>query len=206
MIRHVGANMSINNYISAFKKPQRVWTRAEIFCSPCPVPMHPGVYAWYFKNFPPNIPVTGCADFDGSKLLYVGISPKRPPKNGKPPSRQRLYNRVRYHMSGNAAGSTLRLTIGCLLADRLGIELRRVGSGERLTFADGEQKVSDWLSENAIVTWVEYAEPWELESKLFSELSLPLNLQGNRHHAFHAELSALRKMRRELARSLPILR
>jgi hypothetical protein len=37
---------------------------------------------------------------------------------------------VRYHYRGNTAGSTLRLTLGCLL----GLELRRVGSGKRMTF------------------------------------------------------------------------
>ena len=46
---------------------------------------------------------------------------------------------------GNAYGSTLRLTLGCLLADQLGIELRRVGSGTRLTFGDGEQALSEWM-------------------------------------------------------------
>ena len=40
-------------------------------------------------------------------------------------------NRIRYHFRGNAEGSTLRLTLGCLLIKPLGIELRRVGSGKR---------------------------------------------------------------------------
>jgi hypothetical protein len=35
---------------------------------------------------------------------------------------------IRYHYTGNASGSTLRLTLGCLLAERLGIQLRRVGA------------------------------------------------------------------------------
>ncbi|MEU1194017.1 GIY-YIG nuclease family protein [Streptomyces sp. NPDC005859] len=42
-------------------------------------------------------------------------------------STQNLRKRVRYHYRGNAAGSTLRLTLGCLL----GLDLRRVGSGKR---------------------------------------------------------------------------
>jgi hypothetical protein len=45
-------------------------------------------------------------------------------------SKQALSHRVRYHMRGNAEGSTLRLSFGCILADQLGIELRRVGSTE----------------------------------------------------------------------------
>ncbi|WP_374939609.1 GIY-YIG nuclease family protein [Streptomyces sp. UH6] len=47
-----------------------------------------------------------------------------------PTSTQNLRKRVRYHCRGNAAGSTLRLTLGCLP----GLELRRVGSGKRMTF------------------------------------------------------------------------
>jgi hypothetical protein len=82
-------------------------------------------------------------------LLYVGISPKAPAANGRTPSRQNLRTRLRYHMRGNAEGSTLRLTLGCLLADELGLHLRRVGSGKRFTFCDGEKRLSDWLVENA---------------------------------------------------------
>jgi hypothetical protein len=45
-------------------------------------------------------------------LQYVGIAPRhmRPRV-----SRQSLRTRIRYHFRGNAAGSTLRLTLGCLL-------------------------------------------------------------------------------------------
>ena len=86
-------------------------------------------------------------------LLYVGISPKAPPANGRAPNRQNLRTRLRYHMRGNAEGSTLRLTLGCLLAEDLGLCSRRVGSGKRLTFCDGEKRLSEWLAENAFVTW-----------------------------------------------------
>ncbi|WP_394816236.1 GIY-YIG nuclease family protein [Streptomyces mooreae] len=48
-------------------------------------------------------------------------------------STQNLRKRVRYHYRGNAAGSTLRLTLGCLL----GLELRRVGSGKRNDLRQG---------------------------------------------------------------------
>ena len=48
-----------------------------------------------------------------------------------------MRERIRYHYQGNAEGSTLRLTLGCLLSEELDIELRRVGSGKRMTFAEG---------------------------------------------------------------------
>lgn len=67
------------------------------------------------------------------------------------PGRPGMYGkRIRYHYSGNTAGSTLRLNLGCLLAERLGIQLRRVGSGQRLTFAAGEARLSAWMADNAL--------------------------------------------------------
>ena len=124
--------------------PVHLWSRDEIMSNPCPAPKSPGVYSWYFKKIPRAVPITGCIEQEGKALLYIGISPSAPPSNGKLPSRQSLWHRVRYHYRGNAGGSTLRLTLGCLLAADLGIELRRVGSGKRLTFSDtGEAKLSE---------------------------------------------------------------
>ena len=166
----------------------------------------PGVYSWYFKKIPPVVPITGCVEQEGKTLLYIGISPSAPPSNGKLPSRQSLWHRVRYHYRGNAEGSTLRLTLGCLLAADLGIELRRVGSGKRLTFGDtGEAKLSEWMGLNAFVALQVCDRPWELEAKLIRETCLPLNLDQNRHSTFHAELTALRKAAKQRARELPIL-
>jgi len=74
----------------------------------------------------------------GFVLLYVGITPGPPSATGKT-SRQTLRSRLRYHFRGNAEGSTLRLSVGCLLSESLRIELRRVGSGLRMTFGLGER-------------------------------------------------------------------
>jgi hypothetical protein len=88
--------------------PSKLWSRAEVLSSACPVPKTAGVYAWYFEKTPPYAPTAGCLTIDGLTLLYIGISPKAPPINGKPASRQTLRSRLRYHMCGNAEGSTLR--------------------------------------------------------------------------------------------------
>ena len=108
-------------------------------------------------------------------------------------------------MRGNAAVSTLRLTLGCLLSETLEIQLRRVGSGKRFTFADGEAKLSDWMGQNAFVTWAVTDEPWVAEADLIRELSLPLNLDQNESHPFHAQLSAVRREAKARARMLPIV-
>jgi hypothetical protein len=132
------------------------------------VPRAPGVYAWYFRDLPPLVPPDGCIVRDGLTLLYAGIAPKAPPNNGARASEQTLCHRIRYHMRGNAYGSTLRLTLGCLLAESLGIELHRVGGGKRTTLAEGEAKLSAWMEENAFVCWMETREPWTVETQLIT--------------------------------------
>lgn len=91
-------------------------SRSQVLSRPSPVPQAPGVYAWYFLQPPPGIDVTGRQAVEGYMLLYVGISPKAPPSNGGAPSRSTLRKRLQTHYRGNAEGSTLRKTLGCLLA------------------------------------------------------------------------------------------
>jgi len=99
----------------------------------------------------------------------------------------------------------LRKTLGCLLADELGIQLRRMGSGSRMTFGLGEQVLSAWMAENAFVSWVVREAPWELEDDLITALDLPLNLKGNQRNSFHPVLSETRARCVAQARSLPAL-
>ena len=108
-------------------------------------------------------------------------------------------------MKGNAEGSTLRLTLGCLLEEELGTQLRRVGSGKRMTFTNGETILSEWLENNAFVVWMVHPEPWVLEEELICRLSLPLNLDQNKKHPFHKTLSDIRKLAKQKARELPIV-
>ncbi|MEU9833696.1 GIY-YIG nuclease family protein [Streptosporangium sp. NPDC048047] len=177
--------------MSDLLKPDKLWSAAEVLTRPSPVPAVPGVYGWHFERSPdPQLP--------SGQLLYVGIAPRRMATRA---SRQNLRTRVRYHFRGNAEGSTLRLTLGCLL----GLELRRVGSGKRLTFGQaGEQELTAWMADNARVCWLPHPEPWLAESELIVRLDLPLNLDQNRNHAFHQHLSALRASARTHARELPV--
>ena len=195
----------MNELSTKLLRPAKLLCRNEILSRDCPVPKKPGVYAWYFRQMPHGVPTTDCHKFDNLNLLYVGISPKAPPLNGASPSRQNLFHRIRYHMRGNAEGSTLRLTLGCLLSTELGIQLRRVGSGKRHTFSSGESNLSEWMGENAFVTWEECLEPWVDEELIIQGLSLPLNLQHNNHHPFYPELKIIRNNAKKSANNLPIL-
>ena len=188
-------------------RPEALLGRAEVLASPSPVPAAGGLYAWWFRGIPRGVETAGCERKDGLTLLYVGISPKEPPANGRAPSRSTLRQRLRTHYSGNAAGSTLRLTLGCLLATDLGISLRRVGSGGRFTFTNpGEQVLDAWMSENAFVAWQVMERPWEAERQLLaSGLVLPLNLRDNPSLAHTMFLSDLRRRARLAALELPVV-
>jgi hypothetical protein len=111
---------------------------------------------------------------------------------------------IRYHYRGNAEGSALRLTLGCLLSTQLGFCLRRVGSGSRLTFATGEQCLSEWMETNAYVCWAPTADPRQEEKRLIGSLALPLNIEGNKH-TFCRVLSGIRSGAKAHAAGLPVL-
>ena len=166
------------------------YSRYEILSTRFLPPSVPGIYAWFFKDIPGDIPVYDCVTKGPTTLLYVGISPD---KIGKPNSRQNLRRRITTHFQGNAEGSTLRRSLGVLLAEESGYPLRRVGSGKRMTLThSGEQWLDDWMTENAFVCWLEHQAPWEFEDELLGSLSLPLNIKGNRGHPFAKALTEAR--------------
>ena len=188
-------------------KPDKLWSRSEILkMKPCPVPAEGGVYAWYLRDFPAFIPTQDCVRHGNLTLLYVGISPSAPPKDGKKPSTQTLRHRIKFHLNGQAEGSTLRITLGCLLSEELGIQLRRVGNGRRMTFVEGEKELNEWMNENAFVCWTVHPKPWELEDELIENLSLPLNLKQNKSHPFHPILTGIRKEAKLRAKELPVIK
>ncbi|WP_436773310.1 GIY-YIG nuclease family protein [Yinghuangia sp. YIM S09857] len=174
---------------TALVSPENLRSASEILVRPSPVPAAPGIYGWHFKVAPD-------AKLPSGQLLYVGIAPSRTT------STQNLRTRISTHFRGNASGSTLRRTLGCLL----GLELRRFGVSEREHFGPtGEGKLSAWMAENARVCWVEHTEPWVPEPELIKQLDLPLNLQHNQDHPFYARLTKLRADARKSARELPVL-
>lgn len=196
-----------NAAIGLLLQPSRLWSATEILIRPSPVPKSPGIYAWYFDQAPPGVPTTHCHKGpDGQVLLYVGIAPKEAKVARAKPVTRTLRDRLRDHLAGNAEGSTLRLTLGCLLADRLGIRLRRVGSGNRYTFTNpGEIVLDKWLAAHAHVAFAAVERPWEVEARLLVTLSLPLNLMSNATHPFAAELGRMRAVAKREATALPVV-
>ncbi|WP_345661974.1 GIY-YIG nuclease family protein [Streptomyces iranensis] len=171
--------------------PDPLWSASEVLARPSPIPSAPGVHGWRFHASP-------FSDLPDGQLPHVGIAPRHMVTRT---STQNLRKRVRYRFRGNAAGSTLRLTLGCLL----GPELRRVGSGRRKTFGTaGEAALSQWMAENARVRWVEHPEAWTAEADLIARLDLPLNLDQSKRNAFRPRLKELRAQARQRARERPV--
>jgi len=192
-VQRIEDALSPEDILERLRHPDRTWTREEVLRRPSPVPAEPGIHGWRFHRAPHE-------ELEPGRLSYVGIAPLH---SAVRQSMQTLRSRIRYHYRGNAAGSTLRLSLGCLI----GLELRRVGSGDRMTFGpDGEEHLNQWMELNAVVSWVQCPAPWEAKSIVISRADLPLNLDQNRSHGFHARLSALRAEARARARELPVLR
>jgi hypothetical protein len=192
----LGQVTSSDRGVEALRYPSHLYSRAEILARPSPVPDIPGIYGWYFRTPPGGIDANRGIKVQDRSLLYVGIAPRGPGQ-----SKATLRSRLRNHYRGNAKGSTLRFTIGCLL----GLELRRIGGGTVMTFGPADSDLSSWMADNAFVTWIKDFRPWLLESVLIHSLDRPLNLDQNASHAFHAHLSELRRRARERALALPIL-
>jgi len=184
--------------------PKHLFARQEVLAKPSPIPAMAGLYAWFFREIPNRVPTASCITYQGKTLLYIGISPD---KGGKPNSKQNLRTRIATHFTGNAAGSTLRRTLGVLRTVETGFPLRRVGSGKRMTFTHlGEQNLDRWMAENAFVAWVEHPSPWEIEHQLLKLICCPLNIMDNAHHPFAVELKLLRKAAITEARNAQIAR
>ncbi len=107
----------------------------------------------YFDQVSPGVLIDGChkATLDHT-LLYVGIAPKEAKEQAVKPSIGTLRHRKRDHFSGNAEGSTLRLTLGCLLSDALTIseDVAYVVSREKARDQRQDEEVKKLLEQSRI--------------------------------------------------------
>jgi len=179
-------------YFSQLPAPN-FFAASKVVADPRLVPNGRGVYFWSFNE---KLGIAPDAKFEwGGRLLsYIGIAPSRAT------SASSLRSRLRAHLRGNASSSTLRLTLGCLLAESLSLTLSPTGATGRLTFGEGEGALSDWLAEHAHIAWAEHPEPWLVEPGLVAQAATPLNLDHNTQHEFAKQLSQLRAEQRAQAR------
>lgn len=167
----------IESTIEYFKSPSVLYYPKELIDNPSLVPRERGIYGWYFDVLPPTIPGDRkYIEVDGYKLLYIGISGRQ--NNGKGDLRRRLINN---HLGKHSTGSsTLRRTLGKLLADELA--LMKYPKGDRYWFGtDGEQSLRNWMIKHTRVAFHSAVSPSEDEELILLKLGLflPLNKAGN---------------------------
>ncbi len=192
-------NARANDPLPPLLAPQVLYSAADILADPSRVPAEPGLYAWYLQEIPAGVPIDGCTWHHSLALLYVGISPARPLINGGPDGAN-LRKRIHIHLCRMAHQSTLLMTQGCLLSAKLGLRLQKVGPGSKMTFGEGDDRLTRRLAEHAIITWTVQPEPWQWEAAAIQAARPPLNLDGNEGHPFHPQLTRIRAEYRQAAR------
>ena len=178
-------------------RPTTIMAVATFIDQPDAIPAESGLYGWWFKTLPPEVPSAGCLQVDGWTLLHIGISPA----GHNPTSTRHLRKRLADHVSGKANRSTLRMSLGCLLSEQLNLRLVAQGANNYLTFGAGEQRLSHWLQQHTGVSWMLHAQPWSIKPDILSQYVLPLNIKGN-DHPFVATLKGLREQARLQARKI----
>lgn len=161
-------------------------------------PKEGGIYAWWFTPGALRVPPREYATTDGFDLLYTGISPREPTAAGKA-STGSIRSRLRSHAKRDASWSTLRLSLGILLADDLGLTLA-LHAG-RVHWGTGEEVLTEWMQRHARVSWVRDPAPWTVEEELLAAANVPLNIDQHLHDPFSRELNQRRIDAKAAARS-----
>ena len=179
--------------IGYFANPDKLYSLKELKKNNLP-PDSSGIYGWYFDRLPPFVPSVGCTVvkkwwiFKRWTLLYIGKA-----KNLK----ERI---IDYHIDGKhypkGTMSTLRLSLGCLLSDKLGLILYY----PRESFGKRDRNLNKWLTKHVRVAWIVSRNMRVLEEKAIWRYILPLNIKDN-EHPFKYPLKQLRKSFKRTAKS-----
>ena len=161
---------------------------ARLAANPSLIPAVPGTYMIFFDSGTLFLEQAGYLDFsaefplsiDGFDLLYAGAT------------RDSLRVRALQHVVGDSRSSSLRMTVGALLAHELALE--PVGDGTRtyFSFGDGERRLTDWLCAHTRVAVHPCDDPFALEKELLRSFPIPLNITERKRHAYSKYLMALR--------------
>jgi hypothetical protein len=164
-------------------------TADTIRARPSSVPAEAGIYGWWFDAALEEIS-EGCHSKNSFNLLYVGIAPSAPPRDGV--KMRTLRDRLLNHCRGPMATSTLRRTLAAILKEQQKLSIQRAASGKSQMPADDEAKLTRWMAEHARVTWLIAPSPWAIEDELLKHgPRLPLNIRGS-SDSYRKELTQLR--------------
>lgn len=141
-----------------------------------------GLYSWWADSIGAKMLTTGLGHHVNPGLIYVGQAGATS-KNGIP-SKTTLESRLRQnHLGSNSGSSTLRRSLGSILAQSLRAE------------AIDEAALTDWMNTHLQVITVAVADPrliGSLEQQVLDALNPPLNLQGVPESLIRNKLSNLR--------------
>jgi hypothetical protein len=149
-----------------------------------------GVYGVFFKRTERVLERCGYLDFDQrmpveaheGQLLYVGAS------------LDPLRRRVLAHLSGSSQGSSLRMTLGALFAEDLGLDPISDGRRNYYHFGSGEGRLTEWIVENSSVGFYASDDPYGIERQILTDVAVPLNIEYRKRHPFSRYLMGLRAM------------
>ncbi|HTK34706.1 MAG TPA: hypothetical protein VL358_05385 [Caulobacteraceae bacterium] len=115
----------------------------------------------------------------GVDLLYVGSS-------------STLRDRIACHFKDDSQASTFRMSMGCLLRQRLDLSVYPHLTKTYFHFGQGEGRLTRWLCQNTAVAIWPCAQAPELEKALIRNLPAPINISDRRTHPYSRYLLTLR--------------
>ena len=160
------------------------------------LPDSSGLYFWYFRHIDElfterqieQLYLPKVIQYNDYFLLYLGIA-----------EGQSIKERITRKHLKSAHGSTLRHSIGSLLAHKYGVNpFSNVKTGKFAIDEDWgvEKRITEYLEENAKISWIRDEQPKRLETGLLGDyrrLSFPLNINKYPSHQFCMNLKKLRK-------------
>lgn len=124
----------------------------------------------------------------GRHVLYIGATGHS------------LRRRLKHHLADDTCMSTFRMSLGAVLMETLGLEVRVVPGQRYFGFSpESEQMLSAWIAEHVSVAVRPHARARDVEQRLISRAQPPLNIAGRGPTEGAAEMARLRRRCRGLS-------
>ncbi len=158
----------------------RICTARKLASSLDRVPDAGGVYAVLVANADEFLRPYGYFELeprplltvDGRQVLYLGSTGRS------------LQKRLCEHLFGDSRLSTLRMTLGCLLLEEIGLTVLGTLGQTYFHFGDDEARLTNWMCEHLAIGFLETETPLDDEKALIGLTNPPLNIAGRKSHPF----------------------
>lgn len=154
------------------------------------LPSEPGTYFVFFDSGQLLLERSGYLEFDqsypfnldGFDLLYVGATADS------------LRLCAMQQVVGDSRSSSLRMTVGALVADDLNLDPVGDDSRTYFNFGDGERRLTEWLCAYTRVAVHVTDQPFVVEKMLLRSLTVPFNISDRKRHPYSKYLTNLRAL------------